>query len=143
MAKDARQLSFTSFGTIFNNAEISVEEAFEEANLNYVVDAQPLVRVPQHILDSLVEGKPTIWTPTTNDIIKSHKATYRDDHNHTLGVVGRDYGIVQNSKAFEFLESDPGRKRFDGGCRGTCRSRKAATGPCESDPGQSGQGEGI
>lgn len=100
----AKPLSFTSFGTTFDNVEISVQEAFEEANLNYKVDAQPLVRVPQNVLDALVEGTPTIWQPTPNDIIRSHKATYRDDHNRTLGIVGRDYGIVQNAKAFEFLD---------------------------------------
>jgi phage/plasmid-like protein (TIGR03299 family) len=97
-------LSFTSFGTIFDNAEISVNEAFEQANLNYNVVAQPLVRVPQNVLDALVQGTPTMWTPTKNDIITSHKATLRDDVNHTLGVVGKDYGIVQNTKAFEFLD---------------------------------------
>ena len=104
MAKEARQLSFTSFGTVFNNAEISVQEAFEQARLDYNVVAQPLVRVPQNVLDALIEGTPTIWQPTPNDIITSHKATLRDDVNKTLGVVGRDYGIVQNAKAFEFLD---------------------------------------
>lgn len=104
MATTARPLSFTSFGTIFDDAEISVNEAFEQANLNYNVVAQPLVRVPQNVLDALVEGTPTLWTPTKNDIITSHKATLRDDVNHTLGVVGKDYGIVQNTKAFEFLD---------------------------------------
>ena len=104
MATTARPLSFTSFGTIFDNAEISVNEAFEQANLNYNVVAQPLVRVPQDVLNALVEGTPTLWTPTKNDIITSHKATLRDDVNHTLGVVGKDYGIVQNTKAFEFLD---------------------------------------
>lgn len=104
MATTAKPLSFTSFGTIFDDAEISVNEAFEQANLNYNVVAQPLVRVPQNVLDALVEGTPTLWTPTKNDIITSHKATLRDDVNHTLGVVGRDYGIVQNTKAFEFLD---------------------------------------
>ena len=104
MAKEERQLSFTSFGTVFNNAEISVQEAFEQARLDYNVVAQPLVRVPQNVLDALIEGTPTIWQPTPNDIITSHKATLRDDVNKTLGVVGRDYGIVQNAKAFEFLD---------------------------------------
>ena len=104
MATTARPLSFTSFGTIFDNAEISVQEAFEQARLDYNVVAQPLVRVPQNVLDALIEGTPTIWQPTPNDIITSHKATLRDDVNRTLGVVGRDYGIVQNTKAFEFLD---------------------------------------
>lgn len=104
MATTARPLSFTSFGTIFDNAEISVQEAFEQAQLDYNVVAQPLVRVPQNVLDALIEGAPTLWTPTKNDIITSHKATLRDDANRTLGVVGKDYGIVQNTKAFEFLD---------------------------------------
>jgi len=100
----ARPLSFTSFGVNFNeNDNVSIEQAFETANLNYNVVEQPLVRVPQSVLDALVEGTPTLWQPTPNDIIRSHKATYRDDYNRTLGIVGKEYGIVQNSKAFEFI----------------------------------------
>lgn len=100
----AKPLSFQLFGTNFDNASISVQEAFDEAGLNYNVESQPLVRVPQSILQQMKEGLPYMWTPTDNDIITSHKATYRDDHNKTLGIVGRDYGIVQNAKAFEFLD---------------------------------------
>lgn len=100
----ARPLSFTSFGTTFSDPNISIQQAFVEGNLNYNVVEQPLVRVPQNVLDALVEGTPTLWTPTANDIITSHKATLRDDYNRTLGIVGRDYGIVQNDKAFEFID---------------------------------------
>ena len=38
------------------------------------------------------------------DIITSHMATVRDDNDITLGVVGSGYGVVQNAKAFEFID---------------------------------------
>lgn len=37
--------------------------------------------------------------------IKSHMATVRDDNNENLGVVGKDYTVVQNHETFAFYES--------------------------------------
>lgn len=101
---EAKQVSWAQFGVVFDNPNITINEAFEQANLNYDVEAQPLVRVPQSVLDAILRGETTDWLPSPNEVISSHKATLRTDADRTLGVVGRDYGIVQNAKAFEFID---------------------------------------
>lgn len=58
-------------------------------------------------LDYTVEKKPII----TNDVrgntvdIPGYFATIRNDNNNILGVVGKDYQIVQNIDAFSFFDS--------------------------------------
>ena len=51
-----------------------------------------------------MRGEAINFSPTRENIISSHKSTFRTDNNTTLGVVGRDYGVVQNYKAFEFID---------------------------------------
>ena len=99
----AKPLSWNLFGTSFDGKDVSVHEAFEEAGLNFSVDKDPLVRMPQTILDAYLSGRTPIWRPTSGNVITTHKATYREDTNTTLGVVGEGYGVVQNEKAFDFL----------------------------------------
>ena len=82
---------------------VTIEEAIKEAGLNYTVEAQPLIRVPQEVVDAILRGEGVEFAPTRANIITSHKSTFRTDSNTTLGVVGRDYGIVDNTKAFEFI----------------------------------------
>lgn len=85
------------------SSPVTIEEAIKEAGLDYSVDAQPLLRVPKEVIDAILNGENVDFTPTRNNIIMSHKSTFRADNDATLGVVGRDYGVVQNTKAFEFI----------------------------------------
>lgn len=99
---ERKELSWKLFGTSFNN-DVTINEAFEEAGLNFNVEKGALIRVPQSLIDEHKRGDITSFSFTDKDIIKSHKATFRNDTDTTLGVVGHGYGVVQNSKAFEFL----------------------------------------
>ena len=99
---EAKEVSWKLFGTNFSES-VTIEEAIKEACLDYEVDSQPLLRVPQEVIDSIRKGESIDFNPTVQNIITSHKCTYRTDNNVTMGVVGRDYGIVQNTKAFEFI----------------------------------------
>lgn len=108
----AKPISWNQFGTIFHDENVTIQDAFDEAGLNYNVEQAPLLRVPQAVVDAILAGEPVDFAPTAQNIITSHKATVRSDANRTLGVVGRDYGIVQNTKAFEFID-------FIGECSGT------------------------
>lgn len=94
--------SWSLFGTNFEKP-VTIEEAIQEAGLNYQVESQPMLRVPQEVIDAIMRGENVDFSPTRENIIASHKSTYRTDNNSTLGVVGRDYGVVQNTKAFEFI----------------------------------------
>ena len=99
---EAIKSSWQLFGTPFDRP-VTIEEAIKTAGLDYTVDAQPLLRVPKEVIDAILNGESIDFTPTRQNIITSHKSTFRTDNNSTLGVVGRDYGIVDNTKAFEFI----------------------------------------
>lgn len=104
MSRDARPVSFM-YGT-FNNTEkkeVSVAEAIKESKCDYNVEKQPLIKVTNEMLDAIKLGLP-IEGLSINDIITSHCATSRTDNDRTLGIVGKDYGVVQNEKAFEFID---------------------------------------
>lgn len=98
----AKESAWRMFGTNFSSP-VTIEEAIKEAGLDYSVDAQPLLRVPKEVMDAIIKGETVNFSPTRENIISSHKATFRTDNDTTLGVVGRDYGLVQNTKAFEFI----------------------------------------
>lgn len=101
----AKEVVWRQFGRDFRGQNVSVDEAIKEIGADFNVSKQPLIRVPQEIYDAIKNGTPldTLNLSTAN-LISSHAATVRDDHDFTLGVVGRDYGVVQNSKAFEFID---------------------------------------
>jgi phage/plasmid-like protein (TIGR03299 family) len=83
---------------------VTVNEAIEAVGANFEVTKQHLIRVPDTLVQSILNGEPSVGVTLTRDmIINSHMATVRTDRDITLGVVGSKYGVVQNSKAFEFI----------------------------------------
>ena len=111
MAREAKQSVFTSFGTVFEGRDVSVNEAFNEAGLDFNVGTQQLLRVPDNVMDlikeAIAEGRGVDlsgWTPSHSCIIDSHKATLREDTNETFGVVGSGYQVVQNVEALKFVD---------------------------------------
>jgi len=100
---EAREISWRLFGTNFSHP-VSIEDAIKEAGLDYKVESEPLIRVPQYVIDAIKNGESVDFTPSIESIITSHKSTFRTDTNTTLGVTGSNYGIVDNTKAFEFIK---------------------------------------
>ena len=101
----AKDIVWRQVGKNFDGKNVSVEDAMTEIGADFNVSKQPLIRVPQDIYDAIKNGTPidTLKLSTAN-LISSHCATVRDDHDFTLGVVGNGYGVVQNAKAFEFID---------------------------------------
>lgn len=106
----AKQSIFTSFGTVFENENVTIEEAFERGGLNFNVGTQSLVRVPEFVLDRIKESVASgnavdlgDWRPTRETLITTNKATYREDMDLTLGVVGSKYTVLQNVVALRFM----------------------------------------
>ena len=64
----------------------SIEEAFEISKMNYSVE------------------QAEIMNSTNLNIIPDKKVLYRGDNGLTLGVVGSNYGLLQNSEAFAFFD---------------------------------------
>lgn len=83
---------------------ITIQEVIEDAHLDYNVVKQHLIRVNDQVYDAINNGQPMVGLNLSkNDIITSHCATVDERNDKTLGVVGSEYGVVQNSKAFEFI----------------------------------------
>lgn len=101
---EARESPFKLFGTTFDNTVTSAE-AIEQCGADFNVMKQPLVRVPQEVIDAIMKREPIPqFELSVNDVIQSHAATYRNDTDTTLGIVGKDFGVVDNSHAFAFID---------------------------------------
>lgn len=99
-----RPIAWSIIGTDFKGQDVSVAEAIQQAGMDFNVSAQPLVRIPQEVYDAILTGDIENVMLSKRNLIHSHKATIRDDIDGTLGIVGRDYGIVQNARAFELID---------------------------------------
>lgn len=103
---DALPNHWNRFGHSFTH-KVTLKEAFEydgKESINFNVNEMPLMRVPKEMIEAIRLGQPFNWQPQLQDIIQTHKATFREDFGNTLGIVGKDYGIVSNQKAFEFID---------------------------------------
>lgn len=99
----ANKSAWQLFGTNFNTP-VTIEEAIEQAHLNYEVEEAPMIRVSNDVIENIKSGAENVTIPTTTEnIITSHKVNFRTDNGKNLGVVGSGYGLVQNAKAFEFI----------------------------------------
>jgi phage/plasmid-like protein (TIGR03299 family) len=76
-------------------------EAIQYAGLDYIVKKRPLFT---NSLDNELAGIDTgIAIPKIE--VPDFYATVRTDNNNVLGVVGKDYEVVQNVNAFEFFDA--------------------------------------
>lgn len=75
--------------------------AIELAGLDYEVVKRPLYTTDSHLPEEPLA--PEINTPSL--LVPDYYATLRTDTNTVLGVVGKDYQLVQNRDAFSFFDS--------------------------------------
>lgn len=81
---------------------LTVAEAIEGCRANYDVTARRLTNLTPAQVDAVLAGKSIKLDP--EQIIKNFKSITREDNHHTLGIVKNRYEIVQNIKAFEFID---------------------------------------
>ncbi|MES2827687.1 MAG: DUF932 domain-containing protein [Bacteroidota bacterium] len=96
-----KEKAWHGLGTIIENYPTSAE-AIKYAGLDYTVEKRNL----------FTYGDDTTPETEDNDIVMewrvdvtNHYATVRTDTDEVLGVVGRDYQVVQNIDAFSFFDS--------------------------------------
>ena len=77
------------------------EEAIRHAGLDYEVIKNPLFTKSK----GLSVGADNLVTAYQHIKVPNYFATMRSDNNEVLGVVGKDYEIVQNRDAFSFFDS--------------------------------------
>jgi len=76
-------------------------EAIRYAGLNYTVEKRPLFT--NSLPNELNEMGESIDFPKIN--VPNYFATVRTDNSSVLGVVGKDYEVVQNADAFQFFDA--------------------------------------
>jgi len=99
-----REKPWHGLGVVLDEAPVNIDDALVRAGLNWEVHQRPLyfggpaefgpssgVYVPQ--LESTV-------TP-----VGEHFANVREDTRDVLGIVGKDYQVVQNREAFAWLDA--------------------------------------
>lgn len=101
-----KEKAWHGLGTIVQDYPTSAE-AMKFAGLDYTVEKRPLytlngeqMRIEQEL------GSEGMTFETGRDIpVPNYSATVRTDNDVVLGVVGKDYHVVQNVDAFSFFDS--------------------------------------
>lgn len=99
-----RELAWHRLGQQFDQDGITVTEAIKACNADFEVSKQPIIALTPLMLEYIENG--ILLTPSEikAQIIEGKKATMRLDQNKTLGIVGDNYGVVQNADAFKFID---------------------------------------
>lgn len=100
----AKKPVFKLFGHIWDEP-ISAKDAIKDMGADFNVIKEPLIRVPQSVYDAINNGdEVSDLTLSRANLIKSHCATMRDDMNYTLGIVGSEYSVAQNTESLAFID---------------------------------------
>lgn len=84
------------------DGNINVKDVIHEIGADFTVREDKLVRLPKDLLEKVLNNEPV--TIPANYVIKTHKATVHDGFDDTIGIVGNDYGTIQNTAAFDLLD---------------------------------------
>lgn len=100
-----KEKAWHGLGTIIENYPTSAE-AIRYAGLNYTVEKRPLFTYDTE--NNNADPESDIIIPEI--VVPNFYANVRTDTDDVLGVVGRDYHVVQNIDAFSFFDSIVGGK---------------------------------
>ena len=98
-----KEKAWHNLGQIISDYPTSAE-AIKHAQLDYLVEKRPLFTYDSENH----RGEPDLIIPEIK--VNNFFATVRTDTDQVLGVVGKDYHIVQNIDAFAFFDSIVGGK---------------------------------
>ncbi|MFC4213409.1 DUF932 domain-containing protein [Pedobacter lithocola] len=98
-----KEKAWHTLGQVIQDYPTSAE-AIKHAGLDYTVEKRGLITFSEYIdSDGLPNSIPDVD-------VENFYANVRTDNNQVLGVVGKDYHIVQNIDAFSFFDSIVGGK---------------------------------
>lgn len=106
-----KEKAWHNLGTIVQDYPTSAE-ALKFAGLDYTVEKRPLFTVdePNNHLFHDPNADDYFDSVESGILVPNYFATLRTDTDEVLGVVGKDYEIVQNVQAFDFFDSIVGSK---------------------------------
>lgn len=97
-----REKPWHGLGTVLEDHPNSAE-AIQLAGLNYTVEKRPLYSLDNANFALINQSAENTIHPEIP--VSNYYATVRTDTEQVLGVVGRDYQVVQNADAFSFFDS--------------------------------------
>lgn len=101
--RNKQPFTWAAIGTNFETPT-SLADAIEISKIGYSVAECPLLATPPELYDGVESGQSLSFAPTKESLVKTHKAIFRTDTHQILGIVGKDYGMVQNTEAFAFID---------------------------------------
>lgn len=106
-----KQKAWHGLGQIIADYPTS-SEAIKYAGLNYAVEKRPLFTVDKSNLETFKDPDADDYFDevTAGILVPDFYANVREDTDDVLGVVGKDYQIVQNIEAFSFFDNIVGGK---------------------------------
>jgi len=81
-----------------------VADALKLCRADYNVQLQPIVALNDELVHAMENGENINASILRDLLVEGRKATVRTDLNTALGIVSEDYGTVQNSDAFKFVD---------------------------------------
>lgn len=101
----AKERAWHGLGTTYDRP-LTAKEAIEGAHANFQVEGRELFYMTKELDDYIKNGVdiPSELLMTLFKKVENKKANVRNDLQTCLGVVGKDYGIVQNDQAFDFID---------------------------------------
>jgi hypothetical protein len=93
-----KEKAWHNLGTIISDYPTS-KDALQFAQLDYTVEKRPLFTYDSE------NSKPDAELQLPEIEVSNFHATVRTDTDQVLGVVGKDYKVVQNVDAFSFFDS--------------------------------------
>lgn len=104
VSENTKTMNAPTLGLGFHqfDGDVSVKEVLHQIGADFTVRKEPLYRIPYELDAKIRLGEPVTIDPKY--FIKTHAATVCNDSDETIGVVGKDYGIIQNQSGLEILD---------------------------------------
>lgn len=101
-----KERAWHGLGQVFDRP-MTVKEALEASHADFSVALADVMFITPEIIKALAEREDGMIPSDLliDAVIKGKKATFRTDKNKPLGIVGENYGIVQNLDAFTFIDT--------------------------------------
>lgn len=103
MANETTQNAATlGLGFYQFDGSVKANDVIHQIGADFTVREDKLVRLPQDLAQRMLDGEAITIPPQY--LINTHKATVHDGLDDTIGIVGSDYGTIQNNCAFDILD---------------------------------------
>lgn len=96
---------FKSMGVdISGDPMMNAQTALQMAKADFEVVKRPIFALPTFVEEAMANGEMIDPQDLLAYVVSDKSATMRTDNQAVLGVVGSNYGVVQNQHAFDFVD---------------------------------------